>query len=76
MAKTMEPVTELWLPKTGEGKRVILFTITPVIGKEKEAAEILDNYIEHWVNVEQEIKDYNRFIEKDNPFVQLIVEGI
>jgi hypothetical protein len=76
MATTMTPITEIWLPKTGEGKRVVLFTITPIPGKEKEAAEKLEQFVTHWANVEQELGPHNIFIEKSNPFVQLVVEGI
>jgi hypothetical protein len=55
-------------------KRVTMFSIVPETGRELQAVKMLHNEALNYV-CEKRIL-HNKFIESDNPFTLLIVEGI
>jgi hypothetical protein len=76
MKKTMTVHVETLLPKTKEAKRVTLFYIIPETGLENNAIEVLNNHIDNYILTENISDAFNRFDERDNPFSQVIIEGI
>ena len=73
--KPMTPYTEIFLPKTKEGKGVIRLYIIPLVGQEEEAAKLLKSYVDDFIDTRRS-SGYNLFRDETNPYHLLIVEGI
>ena len=75
MSNLMSVIPELYLPLTKEGKRVMIFKIVPIKGKEKEAKTLLEKYVENHIDNSPMPNGFIRLHDKENEFIEVIIEG-
>ena len=67
---------KIFLSKTTDGKRVVVFHVASENHPRKKLEEVLNDHVVSYIKKIKMPGSYNRFVEIDNPFMQLIIEGI